>query len=272
MAVGGSRDWAGVSWECWRVLGPTRSCSKKGKNMTLTVEWIPSSKEVELVVPPPKPAKNYIPEWYKQSSSSATDKSFEFQASGIVKNLSLKSCMPFLDALTHGYIQETWTDIHFKSDRNNEYILEYNYSAGPQILDCRDPKLHTGFRMPEGYYKNEFVWKEPWVPRLPKGYSMLYTSPLNNFNLPFTPLSGIIDSDLYHHEYGGQNPFILKKDFEGTLPVGTPMYLMIPVKRESWDSAVLPFNYEENFKRLHALRKHLANSYKKNFWQKKQFN
>lgn len=240
--------------------------------MSLIVEWIPASKEVELLVPHPQPAKKYIPEWYKKALPPATEKKFEFQAPGLVQNLGIKACIPFLDALTHGYVQETWTDIHFKPDVSGEYVFEYHYSSGPKILDFRDPKISTGFNVPDGYYKNEFVWKEPWIPRLPKGYSMLYTGPLNNFDLPFTVLSGIMDADHYYHEYGGQNPFILKKEFQGTLPVGTPMYLMVPIKRENWESLVLPFNAEENLKRMHTLRKHLVNSYRKNFWQKKSFN
>ncbi len=31
----------------------------------MNIEFIPVSKEAELVVPPPKPAKLYVPKWYK---------------------------------------------------------------------------------------------------------------------------------------------------------------------------------------------------------------
>jgi hypothetical protein len=31
----------------------------------MNIEFIPVSKEAELVVPPPKPAKLYVPQWYK---------------------------------------------------------------------------------------------------------------------------------------------------------------------------------------------------------------
>ena len=101
---------------------------------------------------------------------------------------------------------------------------------------------------------------------------MLYTSPLNNFGSPFLSLSAIIDSDKYHHEYGGQFPFLLKKGFKGVVPCGTPMYVMIPIKRETWVSEVLKFNYEDNVKKSHELRKYIANGYRKLFWQKKEFN
>jgi hypothetical protein len=240
--------------------------------MTLKVKWIPASKEVELVVPHPKPAKLYIPEWYKKATPPASEKKYEFSSPGQVKNLGVKACAPFQDALTHGYIQETWTDIHFSISEDGESVLEYNYPVGPPIMSHRDASLKTNFLIPEGYYSNEFTWKEPWIPVLPDGYSMLYTTPLNNFSLPFLSVSAILDSDKYHHEYGGQAPFLLKKGFKGVVPCGTPMYVMIPIKRESWVSEALEFNHEDNLKKSHELRKYIANGYRKMFWQKKEFN
>jgi len=239
--------------------------------MNLKIEFIPSSKEVELLVPMPRPAQVYIPQWYKDATPPPTEKKYEFQTPGLVSNLGIKACTPFLDALTHGYIQETWTDIHFTASSDGEYITNYNYSSGPRIIDHRDASLETRFITPKEYYLNEFVWKEPWIPKLPKGYSMLYTSPLNNFNLPFKVLDAIIDSDKYYHEYQGQNPFMLKKGFQGIIPAGTPMYLMIPIKRNNWSSSAEKFDSDTNKKRQHLLRKKLVGSYKKTFWQKKNF-
>jgi hypothetical protein len=242
-----------------------------GKNkMKQIIEWIPASKEVENNVPLPKPAKVYIPEWYKRAPAPPSQENYIFDEPGMIGNLGIKSCMPFLDSLMHGYIQESWTDIHFQPDIHGQNIEDYNYPIGPRIISHRDSgKTHLD--IPEDYYKTEFAWRVPWTPKLPKGYSLLFTHPLNNMNLPFTSLSGIVDSDMYYHESSGQYPFLLKKGFYGTIPTGTPLFVMIPVKREEWVSKALPFSQDENSKRKHQIRKHLTGGYKKMFWQKKSF-
>lgn len=239
--------------------------------MALTIEWLPGSKEVENIVPIPKPAKMYIPEWYKRASAPPSQENYIFSEPGMIGNLGIKACMPFLDSLMHGYVQESWTDIHFRPDITGEIIEEYHYPIGPRIISHRKSG-QTHLNIPDEYYKTEFTWHTPWTPKLPKGYSLLFTHPLNNLDLPFTSLSGIVDSDMYYHEYGGQYPFLLKKGFYGTIPAGTPLFVMIPVKREEWVSKQLEFDESGNAKRKSQIRKNLMGGYKKMFWQKKSFN
>lgn len=239
--------------------------------MTLCIEWIASSQNVENIVPLPKPAKHFIPEWYKQAPPSPTPRNFLFDESGLVSNLAIKSCVPFLDALTHGYVQELWTDIHFSPSINYEIIDSYHYSTGPRPLSHRQGGS-THLVIPDEFYKTEFVWKTPWIPKMPKGYSLLYTQPLNNLDLPFLSLNGIVDSDNYHHEPDGQYPFLLKKGFEGVLPAGTPLYVMIPIKREDWISKAVPFDEKENMARRNQIRRFFSNGYRRAFWEKKSFN
>ena len=240
--------------------------------MSLTVEWIPASKEVEMVVPAPNPAKLYIPQWYKDAAPPATEKNYKFQRPGVVGNLGLKACVPLLDSITHGYIQESWTDIYFKVSVDGEYILDYSYPTGPRIIGHRDNNAGTHFKIPDGYYKNEFVWREPWIPKLPKGYSVLYINPLNNFDLPFLNVSGLVDADVFYHEFNGQNPFLLKKGFSGILPAGTPMYQMIFIKRSDWESKVHEYDEKTIAQLSNKIRRHMSNGYRKFFWQKKRFN
>ena len=239
--------------------------------MTLQIQWIPALESVEAIVPLPKPAKHFIPEWYKKTPPPPSPKKFVFDENGMVKNLGIKACVPFLDALTNGYIQESWTDIHFTSSFDGEFVGNYNYSTGPRILSHRENGT-THFDIPSEFYKTELVWKTPWVPKMPKGYSMLYTHPLNNFELPFLCLDGIVDSDNYYHEYEGQFPFLLKKGFEGIIPAGTPLYQMIPIKRENWESKQIPFNDKENMARRNQIRRYFTNGYRRAFWEKKHFN
>jgi hypothetical protein len=235
--------------------------------MTLKIEFIPASKEAELVVPMPKPAKLYVPEWYKEIPVSP--KNISFRSPGDVGSQNIKACMPFLDAYTHGYIQETWTDIHIESSEDGSYVVDYNWSMGPQIIKHRENS--SGFSISDIFYSTEFLWFEQWIPKMPDGYSLLYTSPLNYFDLPFRSLDAVIDSDKYHHEYSGLYPFYVNKGFSGVIPAGTPMYQIIPIKRNDWSSSAEKFNSDTNRKRQHLIRKKFVGAYKNIFWQKKNF-
>jgi hypothetical protein len=234
---------------------------------SMKIEFVPSSKETELTVPPPKPAKTYVPEWYKQirptdGLSLGHNKNENYDAGAI------KRCMPFLDALTHGYIQETWTEIHIKKMESGH--VSYNFPTGPTILDMGAPSMDV----PDIFYPVQCAWRIHWMPKLPKGWSAMVTSPSNRMDLPFTSFTGIIDSDLFYGSnqgQGGNYPFYLKKDFEGIIPVGTPMYQIIPFKRENWKSVISEYNAEETLKRYTNVRKYLTNGYKKEYWQKKTF-
>lgn len=227
----------------------------------MKINFIPSSKEVEAVVPMPKSAKSYLPEWYK---NIRLDKDIKFNDSAEPSNINVKACMPFLDSLTQGYIQESWCDLYIKVKDG----VTYMQSTGPEMLINRP---HPGIQLSEVLAPHEFAWKMQWIPKLPKGWSVMITSPLNRFDLPFQVASGIIDSDVFYHTYAGNVPFYMKDGFEGVIPAGTPLYQMIPIKRASWSSYAVKYNEEVHMKRNHQIRKKFIGAYKKFFWQKKSF-
>jgi hypothetical protein len=105
---------------------------------------------------------------------------------------------------------------------------------------------------------------------LPDGYSAIVMHPLNRVDLPFITMSGIVDFDKSIHAPIGNIPFFIKKGFEGTIPAGTPMFQIIPFKREDWNSENQPYSdifWQEKMKE----RKSIANIYKKKIWQKKSY-
>jgi hypothetical protein len=111
------------------------------------------------------------------------------------------------------------------------------------------------------------------VPKLPKGYSAIFAHPFNRIDLPFFTTTGVVDSDVFFHtgEHSGNYPFYIEKDFEGIIPAGTPMYQIIPVKRENWKSSAVPFNLDDSIRRERMLKRHFMNNYKKQFWQRKNY-
>lgn len=227
------------------------------------IEFIPKSADAENFVTPPKPARNYEPTWLKNMPAFKNNK-LEIDDQGAA-NLTAKMCVPFMDTFNFGYIQETWCDIHIEKDEEGYPV--YSFATLPQIVDFRLPRSYDHDDM---FYKEEFVWRIQWSPKVPKGYSVLFTHPLNRDDLPFYTLSGVVDADKYFYEDAGNHPFFVKKDFEGIIPKGTPMFQMIPFKRDNWKSDLGKFDIEIE-KGNTFLRSKFWGVYKQNFWTKKTF-
>lgn len=234
----------------------------------MIIKFNPTSKDHDTMLCPPQPSKNYIPDWFKKQNAFENNK-IKISENGL-SNATAKMCMPFNDALRSGYIQKTWCDIFIQISDTGQ--LEYFWSSGPQILKIRNENYGSFPNMPD-YYPIEFVWNIAWMPELPKGYSALITHPLNRIDLPFYTLSGIIDSDKY--KYGVKNnqfPFYIKNGFNGLIPEGTPMYQIIPIKRDSWKSKNNQYNEINQIKEDGMVRKKFWGGYKKYFWSKKIYN
>lgn len=224
----------------------------------------PSSEEVKLVVPPPKPAKGYVAEWYKSIPQSK--KSLDVDSDGkLIKENSLKQCQPFLDSMISGYIQETWCDIYIDFSENS---FKYSTASEPQVFSHREK---ISLNIP-GTFPIEFVWTVPWVPKTPNGYSLLFTHPLNRNDLPFITTSGMVDSDKFNHIPNGQLPFYVRNDFSGVIPAGTPMFQILPIKRENWHSKLINFSETSWIKKKYVIEKKFFGQYKKVFWIKKNYN
>jgi len=233
----------------------------------LEIQFIPRSEFVSLGTTPPQPAKKHIPQWFKDIPGH-NHKNPEFNNLGGITNLNLKSCIPFFDALTSGYILTTWCDLYIK--RYGEEV-EYFYSGQPELLSTREK---SSLPVNNSYDNLEFVWKKHWGVKLPKGFSLLVTHPFNRYDLPFMTCTGIMDtdsSDLVAKD-GANVPFYLHKSFEGLIPAGTPIMQFVPIKRESWESNVNEFDLKSSIKKNAEFGRKFKNYYKDNYWNRKEYN
>jgi len=222
----------------------------------MKIVFMPSSHEAGLVVEPPVPAKKMLPEWYKKSPAFNPKNPFD---------KTLKMCMPFFDAATGGYIQNTWTDIYIGLKDGN---VSWATANEPSIMNVRP---QPSIPLTDNYYPVEFVWQRQWSARLPKGYSLLITHPHNRLDLPFRTLSGVVDADSFYHTPVGNIPFFIEKGFQGFIPAGTPMYQMIPIKRNNWESQVVAFDKDETLKLNHIIKRKFYGAYRNMFWHKKTY-
>jgi hypothetical protein len=239
----------------------------------MIIKFNPCSEQISLIVPPPQPARVYIPEWYKSIPSFATNGNKPaFDRSNGKANATIRHCMPFADSLTTGYIQESWQDMAFdlKPDENGEENLNYYTPGAPNMVSVRK-NVQTQFSKDE-FYPVEFTFHPPWSPQLPKGWSMIYTTPFNREDLPFRVTTGIVDSDGYTHAGLFSNlPFYLKQGFSGVIPKGTPLFQMIPIKRENWEREIMPYEKESIEKINTPIRNFFWGGYKKLYWEKKSY-
>lgn len=179
---------------------------------------------------------------------------------------TFKKCGPVLDTFLNGYIQELWCDINVTQGETGAILT---WGVNPNPVENRNPEQMINWAVPAGCDPTPFIWGAAWGIKTPKGYSTLVTHPLNRDDLPFRTLSGLVDSDNFF--LPGNVPFYLKQGFEGVIPAGTPLYQIIPVKRESWVKENLEFNAAQHEKNVFNLRKTIYDSYKKTHWVKKEF-
>ncbi len=205
----------------------------------------------------PKPAIKFIPDWYKKMEASFPKEKTPESV------ITIKKCIPVLDAITAGYIIVSPCDVYIsiKDDEPN-----YN-SAIPNLIQFHPRKqaythpLANEYKFPK--------WNNPWGIKTPQGYSCLFKPLAHNSNPWFEILEGVVDTDTYSAAVNF--PFVLKNPTkEFMIPAGTPIAQVIPFKREEWK---LSFSDD---KKLHQgvtdyLSSQFFDRYKRLFWSRKSY-
>jgi hypothetical protein len=123
--------------------------------------------------------------------------------------------------------------------------------------------------IPAGFSDQPFKFKNNWSIKTPKGYSALFVHPLNRGDLPFYTLSGFVDTDDYNTPVNF--PFLIRADFEGIIPKGTPIAQVIPIKRESWTHEVNNYDPKFTIEKEAKLNSTIYRAYKNLFWKRKDY-
>lgn len=231
------------------------------------VVFIPSDKDTEICIPRPQPSKKYVPDWFKSMPIEVK----KIDGSGI--DYTAKKCMPFIDSLTSGYTQELACDVYVECNtEEDDPAISYRWFGDFRPLSTRLEDHKSSNSMPHfpGYYKTEFHWNTFWEPKTPPGYSTFYFHPANRFDLPFITHNGIIDTDGW--PMTGPVPFVFKKGFSGLIPAGTPIYQMLFIKRDIWNSEQGKYDELYNKKTWYSVRRFLTDGYKKQIWSRKEYN
>jgi hypothetical protein len=228
--------------------------------MSKKIEFAAIDESLEL----PKPARTFIPEWYKKADRFVGGDPILGAEEGMPGRQTIKLCVPFLDTLTSGYMVELWQDLQVVDVLGAKQI---RFNTDPYVATARQEDVNQGFPVPFGCSTQSFAWNFPFLFKVPKGYSILITHPFNRFDLPFITTSGIVDAD--NGMLNGNAPFWLSESFQGIIPKGTPIAQIFPFKRDNWESL-------ENKELLNLTKKFNPRSvvsgwYKKTQWHHKTF-
>ena len=220
-------------------------------------------KYVEL----PQPAVKNTPEWYKKIPSFYNKEKHPRIITGDETNLTVKKCMPFFDTFRTGYVATLWQDLEISVESEHENPI-LKWRTDPPVADGRGPNPHSSFPVPAGCSDFEFIWDSPFIFESSPNYDLLITHPLNRYDLPFITLSGIVSGENFGT---GNIPFYIKKGFSGIIKKGTPIFQIIPIKREPWISKASPELLEKELKNRHESLTFISDWYKKRFWKPKDY-
>ena len=204
----------------------------------------------------PQPAKSFISKEYKSLVSYHEDD---------LQDKTAKKCMPFLDAMTSGYIIPFFQDHIISISETTARISTTLETSGVFHYPYQLPKNYQDGERPLGKFTNK------WYIKTPPGYSCLFIHPMNQPKTDYELASGIVDTDVFDKII--MFPFYIRKEFTKSQTQihchkDDPMVQVIPFKRESWTSWS---GIDTNFgKSTHGFGL-LVDMYKKTFWQKKKY-
>lgn len=175
------------------------------------------------VVAEPKPAKAVLPDWFRKLPPVARE------YLGARDNaLTVKRCMPFLDALTTGWIIPLAAEVRLEIGDGGRKV-DFGWEFDRTMVSNHSPHQVAGHprdAMPPCKFHNF------WTIRTPPGWSCLFVPPLNRPNGVFEIVAGIVDTDTYaspiHFPFfaiGGDGVHVIDK--------GTPVAQVIPFRRDA---------------------------------------
>ena len=174
--------------------------------------------------------------------------------------------MPFLDAMTAGYILTLSEDVIVSWEYG---VPIFNWRSSREPISIHTIDQHKGVPCPKGYSNFVMKFASEWMITVPKGYSLLCMQPINKFNLPFQLITGFVDADTFPMSI--QLPFFIQEGWEGVIEAGTPIAQYIPIKRENWKSSIAKYDKDQVEKNTWIWLRKINLSYKLQFWKRKSY-
>lgn len=184
----------------------------------------------------PKPAKHFIPKWFKDIPSYVPDVT------------TVKNCPSFPDYFSQGYIIPMWSDVKLQYDLGNwkwevpEKSFQWEIHGNNQFLDYVNPSFNG--------VEGQFIFKalSPWRIITPPGWSVLQLPLFYHFNQEWSVLPGIIDTDIYTQI--NQQFLYHGKGKKIKINRGDPFVLYIPFKRSNILKQNIRYQTKKDYKKF----------------------
>ncbi|MDX2238203.1 MAG: DUF6065 family protein [Hyphomonadaceae bacterium] len=196
------------------------------------------------VIAEPIPAKGAMPDWFKRIPP--VDVGVQSPSNN---GLTIKRCLPFLDAMTHGWIIPLAASVRLEVSKDGAEV-----NAGWDF-DREMVSFHPDFQVSGHPFGPGPACKfhNFWTIQTPPGWSVLITPPLNRPHPTFEILSGIVDTDTYRSPI--HFPFFLNVgDGLHEIEKGAPIAQIIPFRRTQIAADIRAETPEEAAERVRILR------------------
>lgn len=233
------------------------------------IKFTPFEDFVDGAIEPPKPASQFVPEWYRKTGSLIDPEKGIRMSDGNIghyTNLTVKRCVPFFDAMTSGYIVTLPSDVLFVDP--NEFKNRVLWNVTYPVVGSHGLEQLGKMPIPEGY-DEVMKWNFPFVIKTPPGYSCMFMHPNFLYDVPFMTISGIVDTD--KHPVPINFPFFIKHRFLGKIEKGTPICQIIPFKRDAWKSETGNFDRQKMGSVFNDFYSMIEKSYRNRFWSRKSY-
>jgi Family of unknown function (DUF6065) len=177
--------------------------------------------EDEGVIAEPVQARGVLPAWFRKLPGVD-----ESEVSATNNGLTIKLCLPFVDAMSAGWIIPLAAAVRLEISDGGGTV-----TAGWEF-DRELVSNHASFQIAGSPYGSlpPMKFHNYWTIRTPTGWSCLFLPPINRPNGVLEVLSGLVDTDTYTAPVN--LPFVATAaDGVYTLKKGTPLVQVIPFRR-----------------------------------------
>ncbi len=175
------------------------------------------------VIAEPVPAKTHLPDWFRKLPPVD-----ENHVSATNNGMTVKRCLPFLDAMTAGWIIPLAATVRLEildagrtlqAGWEFDHVMVSNHNAHQIAGHPREPRPASKFH-------------NYWTIKTPPGWSCLFVPPLNRNSDVFEIIAGVVDTDTYYSFINF--PFVpIAPDGVYILERGIPLVQVIPFRRDA---------------------------------------
>lgn len=188
----------------------------------------------EGVIPEPKPAVKFLPDWFKNLDPIYDGPRDPF---GNLP-MSAKKCLPLLDGMSLGFVIPLSGDLHVQTNHDCSQFKLTN-PANFTVSEFHDENQVGGHSAIKENHGSPLKFINHWIIKTAPGWSTLFIPPMNHLDQPFTCLSALVDTDVYPKEVNFPAIWHIP-DADIHLRAGTPLVVAIPIKRKTFNNRKTP--------------------------------